>query len=183
VIDTVRRVVTGHDGEGRSIIVGDEALSPDNVDHEIVIWATGQTPVDNAGDPKPPRTAHPLEPPSGGSVLRVVEFPPESTLKDLSEEQRREFMAEMFAKMGAAHTRVDTSRSPGMHKTRTMDYIILLSGELTLLMEEGETTLKPFDVVINRGGNHDWVNRGSEPARLAALLLDARALQERRGKP
>lgn len=176
MIDTVRRIVTGHDEKGRSTIVGDEAVSPDNVDHEIVVWATAQTPVDNAGDPKRPRSAHPLEPPSGGSVLRIVEFPPESALADLSEEQRREFMAEMFGKMGAAHTRVDTSRSPGMHKTRTMDYVILLSGELTLLMEAGETTLKPFDVVINRGGSHDWVNRGSEPARIAALLIDAKGL-------
>lgn len=174
MIGTVRRIVTGHDEKGRSVIVGDEAVAPDNVDNEIVIWATAQTPVDNAGEPKPPRPAHPLEPPSGGSVLRVVEFPPESALADLSDEQRREFMANIFAKMGAAHTRVDTSRSPGMHKTRTMDYVILLSGELTLLMEEGETTLKAFDVVINRGANHDWVNRGSEPARIAALLVDAR---------
>jgi hypothetical protein len=176
VIDTVRRVITGHDEKGRSVIVGDQAVLPDNVDHEIVIWSTAQTPVDNAGDPRPPRAAHPLEPPPGGSVLRVVEFPPESALKDLSEEQRRDFMAEVFEKMGASHTRVDTSRSPGMHKTRTMDYIILLSGELTLLMEVGETTLKPFDVVINRGANHDWVNRGSAPARIAALLIDATAV-------
>lgn len=176
MIDTVRRIVTGHDEKGRSVIVGDEAVSPDNVDHEIVIWATAQTPVDNAAAPKPPRAAHPLEPPSGGSVLRIVEFPPESALESLSEEQRRQFMEETFAKMGASHTRVDTSRSPGMHKTRTMDYIILLSGKLTLLMEVGETTLKPFDVVINRGANHDWVNRGSEPARIAALLIDATAL-------
>jgi len=176
MIDAIRRVVTGHDKNGRSIIVRDEAVLPDNLDHEVVVWATAETPADNAGDPRSPRRAHPLEPPAGGSVLRVAEFPPESALADLGDEQRREFMAAMFAKMGAAHTRVDTSRSPGMHKTRTLDYIILLSGELTLLMDEGETTLKPFDVVINRGGNHDWVNRGSGPARIAALLIDANSL-------
>lgn len=176
MVESVRRVVTGHNRDDRSIIVSDEAVLPNNVDHEVVIWATEQTPVNNSGDPKPPRSAHPLEPPEGGSVMRIVEFPPESALADLNIEQRREFMAELFEKMGAAHTRIDTSRSPGMHKTRTLDYIILLSGELTLLLDEGEVTLKPFDVVINRGGNHDWINRGSESARIAAVLIDAAAL-------
>lgn len=171
MIDAVRRIVTGHDREGRSVIASDAAVSPDNVDHEVVVWATTRTPADNAAGPPP--AAHPLEPPAGGTVLRIVEFPPESALAGLGESERRAFMAQLFAKMGAAHTLVDTRRSPGMHRTRTLDYIILLSGELTLLLDEGEATLKPFDVVVNRGGNHDWVNRGSVPARIAALLIDA----------
>ena len=173
MIDSVRRVVTGHDRNGRSIVLHDENVAPDNLEHEVCVWATERTPVDNAGKAKPPRTAQPLEPPDGGSVLRIAEFPPESALAGLTAEQREAFMAEMFRKLGAAHARVDTTRSPGMHKTRTMDYVIVLSGELTLLLDEGEVTLKPFDIVINRGGNHDWINRGSGPARIAALLIDA----------
>ena len=63
-----------------------------------------------------------------------------------------------------------------MHKTRTVDYVILLSGEVTLLLDRGEVDLKPFDVVVQRGTNHAWVNKGKEPALIAAVLVDAREL-------
>jgi quercetin dioxygenase-like cupin family protein len=60
-----------------------------------------------------------------------------------------------------------------MHKTKTVDYIILLEGEITLLLDEDEVDLKPFDVVIQRGTNHAWINKGSSPALLVAVLIDA----------
>ena len=75
--------------------------------------------------------------------------------------------------MGAAHERVDTSRHPAMHKTKTIDYIILLKGDVTLLLDEDEVRLKPFDVVVQRGTNHAWVNNGNEPALLIAVLIDS----------
>ena len=61
-----------------------------------------------------------------------------------------------------------------MHKTRTIDYVVLLSGEVTLLLDKGEVALKPFDVVARRGTNHAWVNKGKEPALIAAVLIDAK---------
>ena len=75
--------------------------------------------------------------------------------------------------MGAAHERVDSSRHPAMHKTKTIDYIILLKGDVTLLLDEDEVRLKPFDVVVQRGTNHAWVNNGDEPALLIAVLIDS----------
>jgi quercetin dioxygenase-like cupin family protein len=63
-----------------------------------------------------------------------------------------------------------------MHTTRTIDYVILLSGRVTLLLDKGEVDLKPFDVVVQRGTNHGWVNRGTEPALFAAVLIDAKPL-------
>ena len=75
--------------------------------------------------------------------------------------------------MGAAHERVDTTRHPAMHKTKTIDYIILLDGDVTLLLDEDEVRLKPFNVVVQRGTNHAWVNNGSEPALLIAVLIDS----------
>ena len=75
--------------------------------------------------------------------------------------------------MGAAHERVDTSRHPAMHKTKTIDYIILLSGDVTLLLDEDEVRLNPFNVVVQRGTNHAWVNNGNEPALLIAVLIDS----------
>ena len=75
--------------------------------------------------------------------------------------------------MGAAHERVDTSRHPAMHKTKTIDYIILLKGDVTLLLDEDEVRLKPFNVVVQRGTNHAWVNNDNEPALLIAVLIDS----------
>ena len=75
--------------------------------------------------------------------------------------------------MGAAHERIDTSRHPAMHKTKTIDYIILLKGDVTLLLDNDEVRLKPFNVVVQRGTNHAWVNNGDEPALLIAVLIDS----------
>ena len=73
--------------------------------------------------------------------------------------------------MGGAHLRIDTRRHPAMHRSRTTD-IVLLPGEITLLLDEDEVDLKPFDTVIQRGTNHAWCNRGSVPALLMAVLVD-----------
>ena len=81
--------------------------------------------------------------------------------------------AEAFKKIGAEHERVDTTRHPTMHKTKTIDYIILLDGNVTLLLDEDEVSLKPFDVVVQRGTNHAWINNGTEPALFIAVLIDA----------
>jgi quercetin dioxygenase-like cupin family protein len=81
--------------------------------------------------------------------------------------------AEAFASVGAAHHRVDTSKHPAMHKTNTIDYIILLKGDVTLLLDEDEVSLQPHDVVVQRGTNHAWINNGQEPALLIAVLIDS----------
>ena len=60
-----------------------------------------------------------------------------------------------------------------MHKTKTIDYIILLKGDVTLLLDNEEVDLKPFDVVVQRGTNHAWVNNGNEPALFIAVLIDS----------
>jgi Uncharacterized conserved protein, contains double-stranded beta-helix domain len=79
-----------------------------------------------------------------------------------------------FSQVGAADTRVDTERHPAMHKTETIDYIILLKGDVTLLVDNDEVDLHPHDVVIQRGTNHAWVNKGTEPALLIAVLIDSK---------
>jgi quercetin dioxygenase-like cupin family protein len=79
----------------------------------------------------------------------------------------------VFQQLNATDARTDTKRSPGMHRTRTVDYVVLLSGEITLLLDEGEVTLKPFDVVVQRGTSHAWSNRGNQPALLAIAMVDA----------
>ncbi len=70
-------------------------------------------------------------------------------------------------------TRIDTARHPVMHKTATVDYIILISGRVTMLLDRGQVDLEPGDVVVQHDTNHAWVNRGAEPAVLAGILVDA----------
>ena len=94
-------------------------------------------------------------------------------MASITPEQREKNAAAAFEALGASDARVDTSRFVGMHKTRTVDYIILLSGELDLLLDNGEVHLKPFDVVVQRGTNHGWINRGTEKAIIASVLIDA----------
>jgi quercetin dioxygenase-like cupin family protein len=81
--------------------------------------------------------------------------------------------ADAFEKIGASHHRIDTSKHPAMHKTDTIDYIILLEGDVTLILDKEEVDLKPHDVVVQRGTNHAWVNNGNNPALLIAVLIDS----------
>ena len=121
----------------------------------------------------PPTRARPvrLEPPGNGSIFRFFVLAPPN--KQLSAQQLEEQAADGFRAIGGEHCRVDTRLDPAMHTTRTVDYIILLKGDVTLVLDEDEVRLKPFDVVVQRGTNHAWRNNGSEPALLAGVLIDA----------
>jgi hypothetical protein len=169
-----RRIVTGHNEAGRSVVVFDNLVHPRHeLQDDIYLWITERTPASNVGHADAADRPIKLEPPSQGSVFHFVQFPPAVEMANLSLEERERLMVELFEHLGASHTRVDMIRSPGMHKTKTLDYIILLSGEVTLLLDEGEVNLTPFDVVVQRGTNHAWVNRGTKPALIGVVSIDA----------
>ena len=92
---------------------------------------------------------------------------------NLSRDDLEQGTAAGFSAVGAEHCRPNTTRDPRMHTTSSVDYIVLLRGEVTLLLDEGEVDLKPFDVVIQRGTNHAWINKGTEVAELVGILVDA----------
>lgn len=165
----LRRVITGHNEEGKSIITYDGP--PIGVGRLFEMWVTDRTPADNKHKNDAAKRKIRLEPPPNGSNLRFFQVFPEDPSKSAEEVEKER--AAGFAAMDASHCRPDTSRNPGMHKTKTLDYIILLEGEVTLLLDEDEVDLKPFDVVIQRGTNHAWINKGSKPALLVAILIDA----------
>ena len=97
-----------------------------------------------------------------------MEFSPDSTLTGFDRKTA-------FDSMGAGHAMdLDASRHPGMHKTATVDYAIVLSGEIWALMDEGETLLRSGDVLVQRGTNHAWSNRGAVPCLVALILVSAR---------
>ena len=167
----VRRVVTTDDADGKSGILIDAAAS-----HTITVltelWVTDAHPPDHRDGIDHAERSDRLEPPPAGTLFRYFEIAPESETAHLTNDEKRKAATEWFAAMNGAHLQPDTSAHPSMHRSHTTDYIILLSGEITLVLDKEERTLKPFDCVIQRGTNHAWVNRGPEPALLMAVLVD-----------
>ena len=177
----IRRVVTGHDARGRSIFVSDgpspHVLTiPGRPDFALTnLWVTDGAPASNAGAADAAARPVVLEPPRNGAIFRVVEFPPDQALGGFDRKAA-------FGAMGAHHAMdPDASRHPGMHKTDTVDFALVLSGEIWALMDEGETRLRAGDTLVQRGTNHAWSNRSSAPCLVAFILVDAAPLGG--GKP
>lgn len=159
-----KRIVTGHNNEGKSVVVHQGPTS-------FQMWVTDKTPAGFKDITEVESRKIRLEPPPNGTKLAYFRVHPDDPSK--SREDLEKESAVTFEAIGGSHCRPDTTRDPRMHKTKTIDYIILLEGEVTLLLDEDEIDLKPFDVVIQRGTNHAWINKGSSPALLAAILIDA----------
>jgi quercetin dioxygenase-like cupin family protein len=146
-----RRIVTGHDASGKSVVLSD-AATPKTLDigtaafHEI--WITDQTPVPVAAtEPEPTERPVRTPPPAGGVMVRFTEMAP-----------------------GA--------ESP-MHRTETVDVGVVLEGETWLLLDDGsETRVGPGDAVVQRGTNHAWANRSDRPVRMMFVLIDGTITDE-----
>ena len=170
----MRRIVTGHNENGKSIITldGPPARSiGEDVGGLFELWNTDGNEVISSDVIDRADDEIILSPHSGGTKFRYFQINP--LPEGVPEDMLQEIAADAFEKVGAAHHRVDTSKHPAMHKTETIDYIILLKGDVTLILDEEEVDLKPFDVVVQRGTNHAWVNNGNEPALLIAVLIDS----------
>jgi mannose-6-phosphate isomerase-like protein (cupin superfamily) len=176
----IRRVVTGHDADGKAIVTSD-GPAPNVIAHptrpdyfSTQVWTTRATPAPVGNEPDPTAGGRlPLAPPPNGTVIRVIEFPPEpaSMLAMTGEDARAAFTAIGGAdastfKPGALH--------PFMHRTESVDYGLVLQGEITLVLDDSETVLRTGDVVIQRGTNHAWSNRSGAPCHMAFILVDGR---------
>jgi mannose-6-phosphate isomerase-like protein (cupin superfamily) len=168
----LRRIITGHNERGKSVVIAEKL--PFELGTLYDMWETSGSPASYALEDALEGRRVKLEPPTYGTNLRFFRVDPDDPA--LGAEELEERVARGFAAIGAAHCRPDTSRSPHMHETGTIDYIIVLEGEVTLLLDEDEVDLKPFDVVIQRGTNHGWINKGGATALLAAVLIDAEPL-------
>ncbi len=175
----IRRIVTGHDARGKAIVVSDglaptvktNPLRPGHRSTEI--WRTSAAPVPIARDESDPTIAGPrtIHPVPQGTVIRIAEIAPESDeVRNLTPEQARA----VFAASGneAASTYGRGGRHPMMHRTETVDYAVILEGELTLLLDDEDVQLKTGDVVIQRGTNHAWSNRSGKICRILYVLID-----------
>jgi mannose-6-phosphate isomerase-like protein (cupin superfamily) len=170
----VRRVLTGHDAGGRSTFIAD-GEAPNVKEMASMpglaltdLWETGGAPARNEGDKDAAARPVRLEPPSSGTILRIVEFPPDSAWREKAD------AGAAFKSIGAGHAKDKASSDPMMHKTSTVDYIIVLRGEIYAIMETGEKLLRAGDILVQRGTNHSWSVRGSEPCIVAAILVNAK---------
>jgi len=168
----IRRVVTGHDTQGRSTFIMD-GLAPNVKEMESMpgvaltdLWETTTAPADNTGNADAAARPVKLEPPQVGSILRIVEFPPDSQWRGAD-------AAKAFESIGAGHAPDLHSGDPMRHKTSTIDYIIVLKGEIYAILDSGETLLKAGDILVQRGTMHSWSVRGNEPCIVAAVLIGA----------
>jgi hypothetical protein len=171
----IRRVVTGHNAKGQSVLISDGAApytytrGPGNT-FITELWETRTSPADNSGNEDPTNHPYRLQPPGGGSVFRVIEYPPDKQRIAALEREREGH--DDGSKQGVQLDR-DNPRHPGFHKTNSVDYVIVLAGEIYALMDEGEVLLRQGDMLIQRGTKHAWSNRSDEPAWLAFVLVDA----------
>lgn len=172
----VRRVVTGHDARGRSIVQQDGApprvvtLGGDSgaTFHEIWNTRAAPAPIDRAsGEPAEPGIS--LLPPKGGTRIRILDIPPDDGAVAALP---REAVRALFEAIGAGHALAEDPPHPLMHRTETIDYGIMIEGELVLILDEGETVVRAGDVVVQRGTSHAWANRSDGNARIAFVLID-----------
>jgi quercetin dioxygenase-like cupin family protein len=170
----IRRVVTGHNAAGKSIFLTDgpapNVMSRGTASTSVTeLWETGSMPADNSADADPTDHAYRLPPPTNGTVFRIIEYPPDH----VRVAALRQPTAQHDANTEGYRRDLSNARHPGFHKTDTIDYAIVLGGEIYALMDEGEVLLKTGDVLIQRGTSHAWSNRTDAPAYVAFVLIDA----------
>ncbi|NDW07326.1 cupin domain-containing protein [Jiella pacifica] len=172
MLKQVRRIVTQNDENGKSEVMTD-GIAKHVITVLTELWVTEAGPHDHKTPVDMATKSVGVLPPKGGTVFRFFQIAPDSLNDHLTWDERQKEAREWFTAMNGADIQPDTSRHEGMHTTDTTDYIMLLSGEITLVLDKEERDLKPFDVVVQRGTNHAWVNRGTEDALLMAVLVDS----------
>lgn len=180
-MEGVRRVVTGHDANGKAIFVSDAQVDPITFStwpggggfH--LLWSADELPVfpSDGIDPYDKGLARNFFPTAGGFRFNLFTVAPQRSGADMSDMDAQAVLDECNAKVPGILS-ADDPDDPGMHRTDTIDLEILLSGELTLELDDGaEQTMRAGDIVIQNGTRHRWHNRGTEPGVLAAILIGA----------
>jgi hypothetical protein len=174
----IHRVVTGHDADGKAVVAINGPLPnivelqaiPGMIFHEV--WETHgmPAPVDNSADPSTGPMMH--GPPKQGTRIRFVDLPPDTSYLAEADTRMKSLFEEVNNVEGLT-TKAD-SPHPMMHRTESIDYGVVMEGELTLVLDDSEVLLKPYSVVIQRGTNHAWANRSSKLCRMLFIQIDGR---------
>jgi mannose-6-phosphate isomerase-like protein (cupin superfamily) len=168
-----RRVVTGHDASGGAVVLIDGPAPNAKLRKatgltSTLLWVTDEFPANNSGGTDSAERDIGVAPPPRGSIFRVVDFPPAADVGAVDN-------VAMLKEMGMAEDG-PAPRHATMHRTRSVDYAVVIAGEIDMLLDDSEVHLKAGDVLVQRGTNHAWENRGKEVCRVAFVLIDAEEL-------
>jgi mannose-6-phosphate isomerase-like protein (cupin superfamily) len=170
-LQATRRVVTGHDAQGKAIALFDGAVSAKQRspggNAVTMLWVTGEAPVDVSGSADRAETKVGVPPPPNGSIFRIVDFPPASHGGGPVDHHQ------ILIGMGIDPATQGYMRHAHTHRTRSVDYAIVLEGEIDMLMDDTEVHMKAGDVLVQQATSHAWVNNGDKPCRIAFILIDA----------
>ena len=178
----IRRLVTGHDAEGKAILVSDGDATcilerPNRPGVALInLWQTNQTPARYDGPDETVEDALILHPPTNGAVFRIIHFEPEDP----------EVLATLdgkaaFSEMGAGGNIVEGARHPFMHRTDSVDFAVVLKGRIKMLLDDTEYELGEGDTLVQRGNNHAWSNQFDETCIMAFVLIDGTGDVDRHG--
>jgi mannose-6-phosphate isomerase-like protein (cupin superfamily) len=176
----VRRIVTGHDAQGRSMVSEDRAApsvhtNPKRVGYCLTqLWMTDATPAPVGNEADPTTRPLKLEPPKDGTVVRIIEFGPEGEwLHKIDAAATREAWGALGTQ-SASTNRSGGAKHPFMHRTQSVDYALVLDGEITLVLDNEEVLMRAGDFLVERGTNHAWANRSGKACRILFVLIDGR---------
>ena len=174
----VRRIVTGHDENGKAVVLSDgytpviktDPLRPGYRGTDV--WKTFAMPAPiSSTEVDPTLGPRPLLPAPNGTTIRITDLAPETKeLTNLSPEKIKTVFQGSSAP--SASTYKEGARHPLMHRTETIDYAVVLEGEITLILDDKDVILKAGDVVVQRGNNHSWSNRSDKVCRMLYVLID-----------
>jgi quercetin dioxygenase-like cupin family protein len=169
-LKSTRRVVTGHDAQGKAIALFDAELPPRprGANGLTLLWVTDEFPVDMAGSADRAQTPVGVPPPTNGTIFRIVEFAPTAAHAAPVDHHQ------MLISMGIDPATQGYARHDNTHRTRTIDYAIVLDGEIDMLLDDSEVHVKAGDVLVQQGTNHAWVNNGTKSCRIAFILIDGK---------
>ena len=172
----IKRIVTGLNADGKSTVTFEDhctnimAIPGTTGGFISELWVSDEMPIDNSGDND--RATRPIrhDPTEQGTIFRVVEIPPEKLTGGKMDTDLA------FKAMGSHNkpTEEDKKQHPSMHFTDSIDYLVVISGEMHMLLEDGsETLLQSGDCIVQRGTKHAWINRSDAPCVMAAVLINA----------
>ncbi|MGZ3408811.1 MAG: cupin domain-containing protein [Xanthobacteraceae bacterium] len=167
----IRRIVTGHDKNGTALVTIDgiiQTVERSGGVGSATLWITDEMPVDMSSDKDRAKREIGVPPPPNGSILRIVDFPPvKGEIKVDNETMIKEMGISAKVQGKGKHI-----NHPFMHRTKSIDYAIVLEGEIDMLLDDTEVHVKAGDILVQQGTNHAWVNNSGKNCRICFVLID-----------
>ena len=166
-----RRVVTGHDTQGKAVVLFDGDALPQQRsaggNAVSMLWVTEESPIDVNGKGDRGDRKIGVPPPSNGTIFRIVDFPPVKAPEGHVDHDK------ILTAMGIDPATQGYMRHANTHRTRSIDYAIVLEGEIDMLLDDTQVRVKAGDTLVQQGTNHAWVNNSGANCRVAFILIDA----------